>query len=1114
MENKECPPGFSYYSEEPFERGTGTCWQAELPRWPSAPPTEGRAVSRQEKTIRIMTTIAAVVGASGLLYLLEHSPVQAAPPTFEPNSTDLSYEPIQETSFPDQAWHTSLDSERVRVPSNDSLWLTREPLKETLQNKPDVLQPPSTNKVFIKIGSSISGAETREGFMKNPPPSFNKVLKALGTTKEDVSPLLPSPLLVGIKNKEAKAVMTRWLQVLLPEPFKSQGEMIKMLEKNSAIQEAIKTGMIETIEPEGIYSLSDTPMSNKIFLPSVSNNFSPRHAAELGQWFIQAVGADKADLTDDGNRLFIAVLDGGNTLYGESASPQWANPGEIPGDRIDNDGDGFVDNVGDWNTITDTPDVEDGVGHGMTVNEVLGVLAKDTKVLNIKVCDSRGCYAGDIIEGLAYALLAQQWSPDNQVRSILNLSLGGPSSEVFSDMLSTVKASGAIPVAAAGNDGIYYPGNISPATNSIAALAVGPSGELTAWSNWGEKGIRAPGENILLKVPPELRIGWNIPGHARAWNIVSGTSFSAPQVAALTRKLLGINPELNFDQIEQILLASQPEGTLRFDMAMDLTKQGVVPTKIETPFYLREASQNFTHFHGEVSLKVEALGVQDKGEVEIGTEIAPFNAQVDVSRLRWSTLSTTPGENGELLFDSQQFPDGWYVFRIKGVNISTKEEDILHRVVLINNTTVPIATFDSGYRVNSPQIFSHEGRNFVLFTANGEPGKEHPPNASQGHIYFYDETGKLVGKDSLERLIVDEQEVNFFFRNRPPAINNQGEAVAIGYGYSLCDHNICLEKLIFRKYSLSPFKRTGEIIKDLSIYSHTSPIVTAEDGRFLVALEGRIYQIGQSDLVPITSEGLFIQTDNLTLLESSGEKILAGGYILGEEGEILQKFPGIPGVGELPFYEPGIEEENYYKFVQSAAADITDDGKAECLSIVGLFKDSSFHKAYLAVWSQEGEVLLSVDLGTIPTPPALSVGKIVGENIIALSSPLSFINAQTGERVNPAPAVLHAQMKYPARHDTPKILAGNNGGKVIFHGKRAIVLTFRHDGVVEEDINSPFELQGVKELVADRKGSLLVVVGADGQVQLWRNESSSLDPTKSWTAPLRDRNNSANLSLP
>jgi subtilisin family serine protease len=256
-----------------------------------------------------------------------------------------------------------------------------------------------------------------------------------------------------------------------------------------------------------------------------------------------AMGAPSAWRRGPVAPVTVAVVDTGvDVTHPDLAQNLWTNPGEIPGNGRDDDGDGLVDDVHGWNFAGDSPDVSDSAGHGTSVAGVIAArgdnrigiagVAWSAKVMALKVVgpdDNAG--ADDVAAAISYAVA--------HGARIVNVSLNGPDrSAAIEDSVRAAEAAGVIVIASAGNDGSdldsapSYPASY-PEANVVGVGATGRTGSVAPFSNRGSAvDVYAPGEDIL-----------STENHGD-YGVRSGTSLAAPHVAGTLALLAGARPDL------------------------------------------------------------------------------------------------------------------------------------------------------------------------------------------------------------------------------------------------------------------------------------------------------------------------------------------------------------------------------------------------------------------------------------------------------------------------------------------------------------------------------------------------------------------------------------------
>ncbi len=251
------------------------------------------------------------------------------------------------------------------------------------------------------------------------------------------------------------------------------------------------------------------------------------------EWNLNAINAPEAWAAGyTGEGVVVAVIDTGVDLnHPDLMSQLFVNAGEIAGNGVDDDGNGYVDDVSGWDFYSGDNLADDGNGHGTHVagtiaadNNGFGAtgVAPDATILPVRVLGNDGSgSAGSVAAGIRYAV--------NMGADIINLSLGGSFSSLILSAIEYAVANNVLVVAAAGNESASTPGYPARFSASLAGvLSVGAyssSGAIASFSNdVGNSGavqVDAPGVSVYSTYAGET--------FAR----LSGTSMATPHVAGL-----------------------------------------------------------------------------------------------------------------------------------------------------------------------------------------------------------------------------------------------------------------------------------------------------------------------------------------------------------------------------------------------------------------------------------------------------------------------------------------------------------------------------------------------------------------------------------------------------
>ena len=323
--------------------------------------------------------------------------------------------------------------------------------------------------------------------------------------------------------------------------------------------------------PEVASVTLDRPLEPSVLgkQPPSDDSHAPRGAA-CGLVAVHAPDAWAAGYTGQG--IAVGVIDTGLCLtHPDIAGHLWTNPGEVPANGIDDDNNGYTDDIHGWNFETDTSNLTDLQGHGSHVTGTLAGdgtqgtrcgMAPDARVMTLK-------FQSDLA-GESSVWLAMQYAIENGA-DVLNGSLGwrhawAPQRAAWRVVCENAFAAGVVVVFSAGSDGssqgidsVYTPGDVP---DMITVGVTDCDANITSFSSRGPVSWQTvdpyndwpypPGKRKPTLVAPGVgTISHNL---CDGYTVYSGVSMAVPHVAGAAALMLQANPALDHYQVKQILM--------------------------------------------------------------------------------------------------------------------------------------------------------------------------------------------------------------------------------------------------------------------------------------------------------------------------------------------------------------------------------------------------------------------------------------------------------------------------------------------------------------------------------------------------------------------------------
>lgn len=310
------------------------------------------------------------------------------------------------------------------------------------------------------------------------------------------------------------------------------------------------------------------------------NAYVPSDPMYSSQNYLSQINIDQAWDEAKGRGVVVAVLDSGVDIdHPDLKFNIWKNSDEIADDGIDNDENGFIDDISGWDFVSDSPDprpkLNEGytvasVNHGTAIAGLIGAVANNaqgltgiafySKIMPIRILNGEGIgEVSDLVKAIEYAV--------NNGADIINLSLVGYDySQSLENIIEWASNNGVFVVAAAGNtnadvDGIdldqnpAYPACYGDNTNNnwvLAVSSVDPDKKKSFFSNYGTVCIdlTAPGENILSLAYYNDQNDDFSDYYSYNWN---GTSFSTALTSGVSALVKSKDLSISPSQIAQTI---------------------------------------------------------------------------------------------------------------------------------------------------------------------------------------------------------------------------------------------------------------------------------------------------------------------------------------------------------------------------------------------------------------------------------------------------------------------------------------------------------------------------------------------------------------------------------
>jgi subtilisin family serine protease len=513
----------------------------------------------------------------------------------------------------------------------------------------------------------------------------------------------------------------------------------------SMINDLESRNEVEYAEPNYIFNLDLFKPSNKSEL-DIKNSIFIEFAPE-DQYNDQLDNLEQAKINEvwnkyghDASDQIIAVIDTGVDYNHEDLAENiWVNTAEIPGNQIDDDDNGYIDDVYGWDFVDEDNDPMDEAGyytgHGTHVSGTIGAVgnngkgitgvAWNTQIMPLRVCSSIGCFSTAIAYAVEYALL--------NGATVQNLSLGGEGYNKFYKTIMEIASETSIIVASAGNDskcigpGICpdespsinnfpgaYPFVIGVASKDKDGYRSKDDGSYTDFSNYDQDGpiesgydtflnyeLSADGDNVLSTTPNNT------------YNSYNGTSMASPLVAGAVALYKQIRPQdSNGTVISNLIHTSSEDNGIDLLAALEASPEPIL--RVRNTYFgdnysfepgeiieLIPEIKNFWGSSSDIRIGVE-LENSDSNKAEIVTtdvelgELESYEVLYDPDNPLKIKISDAIGSEIPINFSISVWdgPDKNYI-STSTYTITTATDDTSPVITLIGDQTITVRVFEA-----------------------------------------------------------------------------------------------------------------------------------------------------------------------------------------------------------------------------------------------------------------------------------------------------------------------------------------------------------------------------------------------------------------------------------
>ena len=423
-----------------------------------------------------------------------------------------------------------------------------------------------------------------------------------------------------------------------------------LVEKQTqALERLRRNEFVVAADPNFIYRAIAKPNDPEFFrLWGLSNGGGLDTSGTRGVVGVD-IGAERAwDITTGSKNVVVAVIDTGvDFKIPDLASNAWVNEKEKNGKPgVDDDGNGYVDDINGYDFVSGDGDPTDDQGHGSHCSGTIGARGNDgvgvagvnwnVQIMAVKFLDKNGSGTlANAIKSIDYARL-------NGAQIMSNSWGGGGYNDLLRIAIRDARNAGSLFVVAAGNDSQdtdenpSYPSGYD-VDNIVSVAAINNRGEVASFSNFGKTSvdIAAPGVNILSTTPSGLMT-------------YSGTSMAAPHVSGVAALLKAQNPSMKYPQIiDRLMKSARPLRSLNGKIASGGVVDAYYALSGETPpadpndpeRFLHKRSEKISTAHPYPNKSTQKFVIEAPGAKRVAVFFPRFDTEFSFDKVTFKSGS-------------------------------------------------------------------------------------------------------------------------------------------------------------------------------------------------------------------------------------------------------------------------------------------------------------------------------------------------------------------------------------------------------------------------------------------------------------------------------------------